>query len=148
MCQLGRWIADWLFPLEPEEPAPTPGTEVQLQIQGSQIQLTMGLTAIRNGRQLAITTGNARNAVPAEAPRQEGVELTPQAVERWHEERWVQRGAEANMTLEEFIRWRRQEERLIHGEDLDSGEDSASAEEESSGGAGCPAGAGRPARAV
>ena len=34
----------------------------------------------------------------------------------------VQRGAEANMTLEEFIRWRRQEERLIHGEDPDSGE--------------------------
>ena len=68
--------------------------------------------------------------------------------QRWHEERWVQRGAEANMTLEEFIRWRRQEERLIHGEDPDSGEDSASAEEESSGGAGCPAGAGRPARAV
>ena len=26
------------------------------------------------------------------------------------------------MTLEEFIRWRRQEERLIHGEDPDSGE--------------------------
>ena len=39
---------------------------------------------------------------------------------------------EANMTLEELIRWRRQEERLIHGEDPDSGEDSASAEEESS----------------
>jgi len=36
------------------------------------------------------------------------------------------------MTLEELIRWRRQEKRLIHGEDPDSGEDSASAEEESS----------------
>jgi len=70
----------------------------------------MRFTAIRNGRQLSITTGNARNAVPAEAPRQEGVELIRQAVERWHEERWVQR--------------------LLHGEDPDSGEDSASAEEE------------------
>ena len=72
----------------------------------------MRFTAIRTGRQLAITTGNARNAVPAEAPRQEGLELIRQAVERWHEERCVQR--------------------LLHGEDPDSGEDSASAEEESS----------------
>jgi len=33
------------------------------------------------------------------------------------------------MTLEDLIRWRRKEERRIHGEDPDSGEDSASAQE-------------------
>ena len=36
------------------------------------------------------------------------------------------------MTLEEFIRWRRQEERLIHGEDPDSEEDDASSGDEES----------------
>lgn len=73
------------------------------------IQLNVRFTATRNGGKLAIKAGNARMAAPAEAPRQSGVELTLQAVERWHEERWVQR--------------------LLHGEDPDSGEDSASAQE-------------------
>jgi hypothetical protein len=36
VCQLGGQIAEWLFPLEPEELVPTQGAEVQLQIQGSQ----------------------------------------------------------------------------------------------------------------
>ena len=57
---------------------------------------------------------------------------SPQAVEREYEERWVQRGAQERMTLEELIRWRRQEERLIHGEDPHSAEDQASPEDEES----------------
>ena len=121
-----------MFPEQAVEPTPPQGAEVQLRLQGSQVQLRVRFTATRNGEELAIQTGQSSIAAPAEAPRQEGVELTPQAVEREYEERWVQRGAQERMTLEELIRWRRQEERLIHGEDPHSDEDHASTEDEES----------------
>ena len=132
MCQLSWQLGEWMFPVQPAEPTPPQGAEVQLRLQGSQVQLRVRFTATRNGEELAIQTGHSSIAAPAEAPRQEGVELTPQAVEREYEERWVQRGAQERMTLEELIRWRRQEERLIHGEDPHSDEDQASSEDEES----------------
>ena len=39
VCQLSGQIAEWFFPLEPEELVPAQGAEIQLQIQGSQVQL-------------------------------------------------------------------------------------------------------------
>ena len=134
--QLSRQIAEWLFPREPEEPTepvPVQGAEGQLQLQGSQVQLNVRFTATRNGREAAIRTGHSEIAAPVETLQQPEVEMTPQAaVERRYEERWVLRGAEEGMTLEEFIRWRRQEERLIHGEDPNSEEDDASSGDEES----------------
>ena len=94
------------------------------------MQLNVRFTATRNGREVAIRTGQSQIAAPAETSRQPEVEMTPQAVERRYEERWVQRGAEEGMTLEELIRWRRQEERMIHGEDPNSEEDDAPSEDE------------------
>ena len=62
--------------------------------------------------------GSAEAPQPQPAERQE--EPTPNRIERWSEEQWVQRGAESNMTLQELIEWRRREERLIYGQDPDS----------------------------
>ena len=95
------------------------------------MQLNVRFTATRNGREAAIRTGHSEIAAPVETLQQPEVEMTPQAaVERRYEERWVQRGAEEGMTLEELIRWRRQEERMIHGEDPNSEEDDAPSEDE------------------
>ena len=85
MCQLSWQLGEWMFPQEPAEPTPPPGAEIQLQLQGSQMQLRVRFTATRNGEELAIRTGHSSIAPPVEALRQSGVEMTPQAVEREYE---------------------------------------------------------------
>ena len=74
-----------MFPQEPAEPSPPQGAEIQLQLQGSQMQLRVRFTATRNGEDLAIRTGHSSIAPPVEALRQSGVEMIPQAVEREYE---------------------------------------------------------------
>ena len=50
MCQLSWQVGEWMFPQEPAEPTPPQGAEVQLQLQGSQVQLRVrpGLAMERN----------------------------------------------------------------------------------------------------
>ena len=106
------------------------GSFLLSQIQGSKVQLAE-CEGHRNP-QWKRTSNHSRKCSNswAEAPRQSEKE------------------DEANMTLEELIRWRRQEERLIHGEDPDFVEERRLRWGRMFRGAGCPAGVGRPARAV
>eukprot|EP00435_Cladocopium_sp_Y103_P029029 s3632_g7.t1 len=103
LYQLGRLITNRLFPPQGEEQLePVEGTEVRLQLDDTTVRLN--ITAYRDGS--------------AEAPEEE--DLTPGRIERWYEERWMRRGAENNMTLQELIEWRMNEERLIHGQGQES----------------------------